>query len=56
MRKRTKGQSTLEYIIVLAVIIAAIILFAATTFKTKYRDALGNVTDQMTNVMDRIRY
>jgi len=56
MRKRTKGQSTLEYIIVLAVIIAAIILFAATTFKSRYGNALEGVTNQMVNVVGRIKY
>ncbi len=43
MRKLSKGQSTLEYLIILAVVIGAIILIAA-TLKTKLTtgyDTLG---------------
>ncbi|MDP3142572.1 MAG: hypothetical protein Q8N14_01310 [Candidatus Omnitrophota bacterium] len=56
MRQNKKAQSTLEYIIVLAVIIAAVIAFATTTFKSKYSHALGNVAENMVDVVGRIRY
>jgi len=56
MTRSKKAQSTLEYIIVLAAIIAAIIIFATGTFSTKYTNALSNVTDRMANVLNRIKY
>jgi Flp pilus assembly pilin Flp len=51
-----KGQSTLEYVIVLAAIIAAIIVFATGTFRTRLSDSLNNVSNQMSNVIGRIHY
>jgi uncharacterized protein (UPF0333 family) len=56
MRQNKKAQSTLEYIIVLAVIIAAVIAFATGTFREKYGNALGNLAENMVDVVGRIRY
>jgi len=56
MRRSKKAQSTLEYIIVLAAIIAAIIIFATQGFSSKYTTALNSVTDRMANVLNRVKY
>lgn len=56
MNRNKKGQSTLEYIIVIAVIVAALIAFATTQFGQKYTSALNGLTDQMANVVNRISY
>jgi len=46
MSKR-KGQSTLEYVIILTAIIAAIVFAAATFLKPKVESSLEHVTGQM---------
>jgi uncharacterized protein (UPF0333 family) len=46
MSKR-KGQSTLEYVIILTAIIAAIVFAAATFLKPKVESSLDHVTTQM---------
>ena len=56
MARNKKGQSTLEYVIVLAAIISAIIIFAKGTFTSRLGNALDNVTNQMQNVIGRIHY
>jgi Flp pilus assembly pilin Flp len=56
MVRNKKGQSTLEYVIVLAAIIAAIIVFATGTFKNRLSNSLDDVSNQMQNVIGRIRY
>jgi hypothetical protein len=56
---KKKGQSTLEYIIVVAMIIAAIIAFASasgTGFKARINQSMEHVTDEMTNVVNRLQY
>ena len=51
-----KGQSTLEYIVVLTAIIAAI-LFAATKFiKPRVQNSLDNVTNQMEHQVNKIDF
>ena len=56
MRRNRKAQSTLEYVIVLAVVIAAIIAFATGTFRLRLGNALDNVSNEMVNVIGRINY
>jgi len=46
MSKR-KGQSTLEYVIILTAIIAAIVFAAATFLKPRVESSMGHVTNQM---------
>jgi len=46
MRKK-KGQSTLEYVIILTAIIAAIVFAAATFLKPKVESSYGHVSNQM---------
>jgi hypothetical protein len=51
-----KGQSTLEYVLILTAIIAAII-FAATQFmKPRVQSSLDHVTDQMSNQVNKIAF
>ena len=56
MRRNRKGQSTLEYVIVLAVIITAMITFAGGAFKQRLSNALDTATNSMEGVVGRIRY
>lgn len=58
MIKSKIGQSTLEYILVVTVIIAAIIAFATMNngMKEKVGNSLEHVTDQMSNVVNRLTY
>ena len=51
-----KGQSTLEYVIILTVIIAAII-FAATRFlKPSVENSLQHATEQMQTGVEKINF
>jgi hypothetical protein len=55
--KKKKGQSTVEYIILVTAVIAVIILFTVTTsspFRTKVGNTLGNATDAMVNMAQRL--
>ncbi len=56
MSRNEKGQSTLEYIIIVAVIVAAIISFATLTLQPKVKSSLEHVADQMNTVVNRITY
>lgn len=56
--KQKKGQSTLEYIILVTAVIVVIILFMANNnspFKVALNDTLGDATEQMTNSSGRIQ-
>jgi uncharacterized protein (UPF0333 family) len=53
-QKKRKGQSTVEYIILVAAIIAALIIFLPGTFTTAYNAAMGSGTDGMENMADRL--
>lgn len=55
MDKRN-GQSTLEYIIVLAIVIAAIVLFAKGGFKNKVTWMLNHSADQIEIVANRVNF
>ncbi|MFZ5800493.1 MAG: hypothetical protein ACOY3D_03825 [Candidatus Omnitrophota bacterium] len=56
MKRSRKAQSTLEYVIVLAAVIAAIIVFATGTFSTRLENGLNSVANSMENVIERITY
>jgi uncharacterized protein (UPF0333 family) len=51
---RRKGQSTLEYVLVLTAIIAAIILAASKFVKPKVEGSLDHVTQQMEKQVKKI--
>ena len=54
MKKRNKkGQSTVEYILLAAAVIAAVITFSS-TFGDKLEDTYNQVTDDMTNMANRL--
>lgn len=50
-----KGQSTLEYVIVLTAIIAAVIA-AATTIRSKVTSSLDHVAAEMDEAVSKIDY
>ena len=53
----TKGQSTVEYIILVAAVIAVAIGFLSGgngPFQTKLNDTMTTLTNQMTNVVNNI--
>jgi uncharacterized protein (UPF0333 family) len=52
--KKKKGQSTVEYIILVAAIIAALIIFLPGTFKNAFNAALSSGTNGMENMADRL--
>ncbi len=55
-RKKRKGQSTVEYLLILAVVLGAVITFATGTFRTKVGTSLEHMGNQMENVLNRIQF
>ncbi|MCK4883062.1 MAG: class III signal peptide-containing protein [Candidatus Omnitrophica bacterium] len=53
-QKKKKGQSTVEYIILVAAIIGALIIFLPGTFRTAFNAALRSGTNGMENMADRL--
>lgn len=53
-QKKKKGQSTVEYIILVAAIIAALIIFLPGTFQNAFNAALMSGTNGMENMADRL--
>jgi len=53
-QKKKKGQSTVEYIILVAAIIGALIIFLPGTFKSAFNAALTSGTNGMENMADRL--
>jgi uncharacterized protein (UPF0333 family) len=51
---KKKGQSTVEYIILVAAIIAALIIFLPGTFRTAYNKTLISATNGMENMANRL--
>ena len=54
-RRKKRGQSTVEYIILVAAIIGALIIFLPGTFKDAYNATLRSGTNGMQNMADRLR-
>ena len=54
--KKCKGQSTLEYVIILTAIIAAIIVAAQMFLKPKLESSLDHTTTQMQQGVERIQF
>jgi hypothetical protein len=55
--KKKKGQSTVEYIILVTAVIAVIIFFtvnANSPFRTRLGNTYGNATDAMVNMASRL--
>jgi hypothetical protein len=53
--KKRKGQSTVEYIILVAAIIGALIIFLPGTFRRAYNATLQSGTNGMQNMADRLQ-
>ncbi len=51
-----KGQSVLEYVIILTAIIAVIIIFANNFLKPKVQSSLENAATQMNNEAQKINF
>ena len=51
---RKKGQSTVEYIILVAAVIGALIVFLPNTFQTAYNQTLTDGTTGMTDMAGRL--
>jgi uncharacterized protein (UPF0333 family) len=56
-QKKKKGQSTVEYILLVAAILAALIIFLRPggVFQTSYNKALGNGTNGMDEMSIRLK-
>jgi Flp pilus assembly pilin Flp len=54
--KVESGQSTLEYIIIVSVVIGAIIAITGLGFKGRLINAYNALGNQMSNVLNRIHY
>ena len=50
----TKGQSTVEYILLVTAVIAVIIAITTGPFRTKLNDTIDKTTDVMGNMADRL--
>ena len=48
--KKKKGQSTIEYIILVAAVIGALLAFLPNTFQTALNNTLSEGTDGMVNI------
>lgn len=55
MMKIKRGQSTLEYVIILAAVIGAIIL-VATALKPKLQDTYSGLGDKMKTKVDSVNF
>ena len=55
MKKFSKGQSTLEYVIILAAVVGAIIAVAA-ALKPKITDTYGSLGDKMQTKVDEVNF
>ena len=53
-RKKKKGQSTVEYIILVAAIIAALIIFLPGAFQTAFNATLTSGTNGMERMANRL--
>jgi Flp pilus assembly pilin Flp len=56
MKKLKSGQSTLEYVIILAAVVGAIILVATTVLKPKLQTSYGNLTDKMQSKVNEVNF
>ena len=53
--RKKKGQSTVEYIILVAAVIGALIIFLPGVFRASYEDALTSGTDGMEDMAGRLQ-
>lgn len=55
MKRFCKGQSTLEYVIILAAVVGAIILVAA-AFQPKLKSTYGDLTNKMSDKVGTVTF
>ena len=53
---RKRGQSTLEYVLILTAIVGAIILAATRFIKPRVEGSIEHVTQEMQDQVDRIKF
>jgi uncharacterized protein (UPF0333 family) len=53
-KRKKKGQSTVEYIVLVAAILGAVILFTTGTFKNAFNATLASGTNGMENMAGRL--
>ena len=54
-RMKKRGQSTLEYLVLVAIVVAVFIAFLGTTFKTRYNKALDTGAQGMEDMAERLK-
>lgn len=54
--RQKKAQSTIEYVILLAVVIMALVYFLPGVFKDRVGETWTNATNAMVNMSSRIKY
>lgn len=52
--RRRRGQSTLEYVLVLTAIIAVVVVFAAGFLRSKVESSMNHVANQMEKQVQKI--
>ena len=56
MKRTTRGQSTLEYVIILAAVVGAIILVASTYMKPKLQQSYDTLTTKMQDKVESVSF
>lgn len=56
MKKKKRGQSTLEYVIILTAIIAVVIAFAAGFLKQRVQGSLEHASTEMEDQVNKINF
>jgi competence protein ComGC len=54
-QKKKKGQSTVEYIVLVAAVIGALLIFIPGTFQSAFNDTMKSGTEGMTNMALRLQ-
>jgi hypothetical protein len=56
MKRFSKGQSTLEYVIILSAVIGAIVLVANTVLKPKLQSSYDGLTTKMSDKIQEVDF
>lgn len=56
MFRKTRGQSTLEYVIILAAIVGAIIMVANSVLKPKIQSTYSGLADKMESKVEEVNF
>jgi len=54
-QKKSKGQSTIEYIILVAAVIGGLLVFLSGTFNQSYERSINSALNGMENMAERVR-